>query len=163
MLECKNRDTCIKRMYNELFNYVKEDIKIGLTKMDKNIEVRITKNENTKNENTYRILLNKQYPYNPPNRCLINNKEHFYILNNMNSLDKFLFNKISPIKCDKCLKCQSIICTDNWVCSLTMMDIINEYEEILKNIKIIEVWKCIIKIKNKYKIPNDISIEKMVF
>ncbi len=106
-----------------------------------------------KNKDPALILKLDNYPWKAPKIFYLSTKvERIYKITPMFS------NILTKITNKKCLCCDSFICPNNWVCSNKLIDIINEFNEIVSLKKrVVEIFYCN-KIQ-KEKIPNGLPIK----
>lgn len=141
----------LEQSFLSLFFYVDDKMKCP---------VLMIVDEKYKNNNIYYIIFHKNYPFCAPT-VKINFEYYFHFLN-LNKLSLQILKKIHYINCLCCLCCSSILCSNNWVPSYTINNII---QEIRKN-KLYKrdiIYKIMInKIKEKYLI-DDINLDDWLF
>jgi ubiquitin-protein ligase len=143
------RDTfLLEEKYLSVFFYI--DDKLGLP-------VLMIVDEKFKYNNIYTIIINNNYPFTAP-IVKINFKSYYSFL----KLNNKSLHILKNIHYKDCLCCSSILCTNNWVPSYTINNIIQEIRK-NKSYKRDIVYKIILnKIKEKYLIE-DINLDNWLF
>jgi hypothetical protein len=81
------------------------------------------------NNNKYRVILSKDYPFRIPISVEINNKNYKSILcMNEPKINNYLIKLYGK----QCLCCSSLMCADNWIPTFNISYIINEINNTLK-------------------------------
>jgi len=121
-----------------------------------NLPVLIIIDEKFKN-NIYTIILNKNYPLEPPT-IKINFKLYIDFL----KLNNKSIEILKKIHYKDCLCCDSIVCPNNWSPSYSIYNIIQEIRKNISYKRDIK-YKIIVNIiKNKYLI-SDINLDEWLF
>jgi len=122
-----------------------------------NCPVLMIVDEEYKYNNIYTIIYSKNYPFSAPT-VKINSKSYYSFLK-LNNKSLHILKSIYYINC---LCCSSIICSNKWVPSYTINNIIQEIRK-NKSFKRDIIYKIMInKIKNKYLIE-DINLDAWLF
>lgn len=100
------------------------------------------------------ITLNKNYPFEPPNNITINNSQ-VNCIKNINTVN--LLKKYFDLYC---IKCQSLLCPNNWNPTIKLVDIVKEQ---IKYYKYINSINNILIIQNNIYINDDILFYIMSF
>ena len=89
------------------------------------------------------VLYNKYYPFNPPNKIYINNK-------NIQDIYRKIMNKNPDLFNNKCLCCKSSLCIVNWSIYKNINDILNEIIAVI-NYKNLHIQRRLLSsVINKY-------------
>lgn len=105
-----------------------------------------------KNKSSLYVELDKNYPFRPPTIVKINNKHYDHT---SWSLTKNISDSILKDYNIKCLYCDSIMCANNWKPSLTIHDVIKEYEN--NNNMILALYAINMLKYNNINLPSNIE------
>ena len=100
------------------------------------------------------ITLNKNYPFEPPNNITINNSQ-VNCIKNLNTVS--LLKKYFDLYC---IKCQSLLCPNNWNPTIKLVEIVKEQ---IKYYKYINSINNICIIQNNIYLNDDILFYIMSF
>lgn len=103
-----------------------------------------------KNNNEYKIYFDN-YPFRPPRKLVVNNTIIDYSF--LSSEVSHIIKKYLKINC---LRCSSILCSDNWYINCMFSDIIKEYEYFNKIINLSKNIKIFLGLSNN-QFPNEIN------
>ena len=93
------------------------------------------------------IMYNKYYPFEPPDKIVINNRNINDIYKNIMKLNIDLLN-------NECLCCKSYLCVNNWYIKYNINDILNEIVKVINYKKLHVQRRLLNSIINKY-CPNE--------
>ena len=84
------------------------------------------------------FMLDRRYPFSPPYKVLVNNKEYLDILRtSITSLSQLGIEKGFP----RCFCCESLICLDRWSASVGLVKLYTEIKDVIsKKRHIMHIW-----------------------
>ena len=100
------------------------------------------------NSRTYTINPGSKYPFHPPTIYLPDDKKLIY---NPNNFPSRLWNDYNNLKKNNCMCCYSLLCPERWSPSMRIINIIQEYESFIHNLKTIQKKRMFKKIN----LPDD--------
>lgn len=137
--------------YNELFNLIRNvKYKIFILDHDKFLYKTIIEFTYDNIPFNVNIIYNKYYPFEPPDKIVINGR-------NINDIYKKIMRLNSDIFSNECLCCKSYLCVINWNITCNINDILNEIIKVI-NYKNLHIQKRLLKsIINKYSPYEDMD------
>ena len=86
------------------------------------------------------FMLDQRYPFSPPSRILVNNKDYLRVLGQ--SITKFSQLGIEQ-GFPKCFCCESLTCSDRWNPSVGLVKLYTEIKDVIsKKQRIMHIWFC---------------------
>ena len=137
--------------------YLTEQLKELCNKFNvpfKNTKKKMVSNRKSIENYNINITLNNNYPFEPPNNITINNNQ-VNCINNINTVS--LLKKYFDLYC---IKCQSLLCPNNWNPTIKLVNIIKEQ---IKYYKYINSINNICIIQNNIYLNDDILFYIMSF
>ncbi|MHA2082125.1 MAG: hypothetical protein ACXABD_00085 [Candidatus Thorarchaeota archaeon] len=99
------------------------------------------------------FMLDRNFPFSPPRRILVNNKDYIRVLGQ--SITRFSQLGIE-LGFPRCFCCESLTCSDRWNASVGLVKLYNEIKDVIsKKQLIMQIWFCrqIASDKLTYDVP----------